>query len=107
LLFGAVMKRTALALTLLLVLLGSALAGTKLFNQAEANPSPSSTDSILRIMSPENKTYSTNNITLSVTSEQVLLWSCIMDGEYVYDLLTTRESPLSFNLSDGSHTIVA
>lgn len=30
-----------------------------------------------------------------------------MDGAYVYDLLTARESPLSFNLSDGSHTIIA
>jgi hypothetical protein len=105
LLFGAVMKKTALALTLILALLGSALAGTKLFNQAEANPSPSGPDSIIRIESPENKTYRTNNITLTITNDAGL-GSYIVDGVYAKSLFWITES-VSLNLSDGSHTIIA
>ena len=96
------MRRKVLALTLLLVLLVSALAGAKLANQAEANPKPSADSSLPRIESPENETYRTNIITLSVTSAA---------GMYVYSLdgptggfVKTTES-ISFNLSDGSHTI--
>jgi hypothetical protein len=105
------MKRKALALTLLLVLLVSALAGAKLANQAEANPEHyawHSTDIYIRIESPQNKSYRTNIITLSVTSENNLFWSPIVDGREAWPFLTTRNTPsVSFNLSDGSHTIIA
>jgi len=104
------MKRTALVLTLILALLGSALAGTKLVNQAEANPEHTawhSSNIYIRIESPENKTYRTNIITLSVTSEHNLLWRPIVDGAAAWAFLTLKDSPVSFNLSDGSHTIIA
>jgi len=98
-------KRKTVALTLILALLGLALAGTKLVNWAEANPSPSGFDSIIRIESPENKTYCTNNITLSITNDAGL-GSYIVDGAYSNSLFWTTES-VSLNLSDGSHTIIA
>jgi hypothetical protein len=104
------MKKTALALTLILALLASALAGTKLANQAEANPEHTawhSSNIYIRIESPENKTYRTNNITLSVTSEHNLMWRPIVDGTAVWAFVTLKDSPVSFNLSDGSHTIIA
>jgi hypothetical protein len=100
------LERKALALTLLLVLLVSALVGAKLANQAEANPSPSSADSIIRIESPENKTYRTNIITLSVTSEHTAIWSPIVDDAAAWAYLGIDERP-SLNLSDGSHTLIA
>ena len=98
------MKRPALALMLILAFLGSALAGTRLVNRAEANPSPSDFDSI-RIESPENKTYGTNNIRLSITNDAGL-GSYIVDGAYSNSLFWITES-VSLNLSDGSHTIIA
>ena len=98
------MKRPALALMLIVALLGSALAGTKLLNCAEANPSPSGFDSIIRIESPENKTYP-NNIRLSITNDAGL-GSYIVDGAYSNSLFWITEN-VSLNLSDGSHTIIA
>ena len=68
------MKRTALALTLIMALLISAIAGTKLVNWAKANPwlgidwvSPAGDTKppALTIMSPENTVYNSNNISLS------------------------------------------
>jgi hypothetical protein len=98
------MKRTALALTLILTLLLSAVAGTKLVNQAEANPSYGF-ESIIRIESPENKTYSTNNITLSITNDAGI-GTYIVDGVYSNNYFWVTENR-SLNLSDGSHTIIA
>ena len=100
------MKRTALALTLLLALLLSSVAGTKLVSQAEANPSPSGPDATFRIVSPENKTYRTNNITLSVTSEHAPFWYYNVDGASFKSMIWI-ENTVSLNLSDSSHTIVA
>ena len=73
-------------------------------SQAEANPSYGF-ESIIRIESPENKTYRTNNITLSITNDAGL-GSYIVDGAYSNSLFWITES-VSLNLSDGSHTIVA
>ena len=74
-LIGAVMKRTALALTVILAFLISAMAETKLINWAKANPwigtdwvSPSGATKppTLTITSPEeNSVYNSNNVTLS------------------------------------------
>jgi hypothetical protein len=100
------MKRPALTLMLILALFGSALAGTRLVSQAEANPSPSGPDYTFRTVSPENKTYSTNNITLSVTSEHAPFWYYDVDGESFKSMIWIDNS-VSLNLSDGSHTIVA
>jgi hypothetical protein len=100
------MKRPALALMLILAFLGSTLAGTRLVSQAEANPSPSGPDYTFRIVSPENKTYSTNNIALSVTSEHAPFWYYDVDGASFKSMIWIDNS-VSLNLSDGSHTIVA
>ncbi len=69
------MKRKALALTLILAFIISAMAGTKLVNWAKANPwmgtdwvSPAAATKppILTIKSPEeNSVYNSNNVTLS------------------------------------------
>jgi hypothetical protein len=99
-------KKTALALTLILALLLSLVAGTKLVSQAEANPSPSGPDYTFRIVSPENKTYRTNNITLSVTSEHAPFWHYDVDGVSFQSMIWIEDT-VSLNLSDGSHTIVA
>ncbi len=68
------MKRTALALTLVAALLLSAVAGTRLFNYAEANPylygggtSPpeGTVPPMISIVSPGNNTgYASNNISV-------------------------------------------
>ena len=64
------MKRKALALTLILVLSFTAVAGTRLFNYATANPyfiggqtpPPEGTEPpIISIVSPENNTVSASN----------------------------------------------
>lgn len=55
-------------------------------------------------MSPENKTYRTNDITLSVFSNAEM-FVYRLDGRPAGVLVNTTES-LSFNLSDGSHTII-
>jgi len=100
------MKRTTLALALILALLLSLVAGTKLVNRAEANPSPSGPDYTFRIVSPENKTYRTNNITFSVTSEHAPFWHYDVDGVSFQSMMWIEDT-VSLNLSDGSHTIVA
>lgn len=97
------MKKTGLTLTFSLALLFSLVVGTKLANQAEANPS--SSEKYIRIESPENKTYRTNNITLSITNDAGL-GTHIVDGEYAKSLFWIKES-VSLNLSEGSHTIIA
>ena len=76
-------------------------------NQAEPNPSPSGPDATFRIVSPENKTYRTNKITLSVTSEHAPFWYYDVDGALVGPGMIWIENSVSLNLSDGSHTIVA
>jgi len=67
------MKRTALVLTLTLTLLFFEVAGTQFVNLADANPeaySSSGTSNVsVLIMSPENKTYDTNNIQVTITAE--------------------------------------
>lgn len=59
------MKRTSLALTLILVLLFSGVAGTILVKVAKANPFP--TDPVISIESPANKTYNINSLVLNIT----------------------------------------
>ena len=67
---GAVTKKTTL--TLLLILLLISITGAKMVNWAAANPYPyTHCDSSLvtvSILSPENKTYDTNSILLTVTA---------------------------------------
>ena len=100
------MNRTALALALIVALLLSLVAGTKLVSQAEANPSPSGPDYTFRIVSPENKTYRTNNITLSVTSEHAPFWHYDVDNVSFQSMMWIEDT-VSLTLSDGSHTIKA
>jgi hypothetical protein len=53
---------TAALLSMLLI---SALAGEQLFNFASAESNPVAKPPVITIVSPENKTYATNNITFS------------------------------------------
>jgi hypothetical protein len=59
------MKRTASALTLILALLFSGVAGTILVKVTKANPFP--TDPVISIESPANKTYNVNSLVLNIT----------------------------------------
>ena len=59
------MKRTAVALTLILVLMFSGVAGAILVKVAKANPFP--TEPVISIESPANKTYNVNSLVLGVT----------------------------------------
>jgi hypothetical protein len=59
------MKRKALTVTFMLVLLVSVVAEISVINLAKANPFPSSP--LISIESPKNKTYTVNSIVLKVT----------------------------------------
>jgi len=64
------MEKPALAIALTSMLLVSALAGTLLINAGIANPTNLGTTVML--LSPENKTYAQNTISIAFTySEQV------------------------------------
>jgi hypothetical protein len=58
-------KKHLLTAALLSMLLISALAGEQLFKSARAESNPVAEPPVITIFSPENKTYATNNITLS------------------------------------------
>ena len=68
---GAVMKRTALALQLIVVVIVTAVAGIQFVSLAKANwvPAkprvPSPLPPTLSVMSPENRTYDSKNVTLN------------------------------------------
>jgi hypothetical protein len=79
------MKRTAVALTLILTLLFSTAAGIQIVNLAAANflPADLSFPRVL-IMSPENKTYTDNVDLIFVASYNNLTlqgFSCVIDDE--------------------------
>jgi hypothetical protein len=62
------MKRTATALTLIMALLFSAMAGTQIIFLVKANPlTVSPNNPIIIIESPTNDTYNVNSLTLNVT----------------------------------------
>src|SRR4030042_938042 len=71
------MKRTALALTLILALLFSVVAGTQLINLADANPDPykmgfkKQRHCNITIQSPQDITYYTEPILLNFTAKKV------------------------------------
>ena len=65
LLFGAVMKRTALALSFVLLLSISVVVGMQFVEVARANPAIE-INTIIQIDSPKNITYTTENIPLNV-----------------------------------------
>ena len=66
------MKKAASALALILALLVSYLAGSKMISPSVANPYPyTNCDSsfvTVSIVSPENRTYNTNVIQLTITA---------------------------------------
>lgn len=115
------MKRTASTLTLIIVILFSAVVGMPFAKLAKANP-----DSIIKyligiiIESPENKTYRTNEINVNIyaytqmgpdfTPLKDVGYS--VDGvPFVYfaDPVGTNiaNESVALNLTEGSHTIVA
>jgi hypothetical protein len=115
------MKRTALSLTLILVIVISTIEGAKLVNWATANPYPyTNCDSsfvTVSVLSPENKTYDTNSILVAIFAGAYPgVWgvSYSLDGGPLTDLAPGKWNGHIFNesvwlnrLSKGSHNIVA
>jgi hypothetical protein len=64
------MKRKALALTLIMALLFSAVAGSQLVNLGQANPIPELYTK-LNIENPQNTTYNVNTLTLNFSVESL------------------------------------
>jgi hypothetical protein len=104
------MKRRALALTFILSLLVSVLAGTLLIQnggtlivQAETANSnliiEGDTNANVTIQSPENKTYNENNVTLAVTVESDVPPSNYFDGS-LFDLFLMYGCALDYDTSD-------
>jgi hypothetical protein len=80
------MNRKALALTLILALLFSAVAGTQLSFFAKANFVFPPSNPVITIESPANRTYSTNSLSLEVTF-RTYKTGYIMSGRiYTYSL---------------------
>jgi len=77
-------KRTALALTLILALSFSAVAGTQVDKVAKANPRPTEplTPPVIEILSPDNnKTYASRNVTLAfIVREPDVPWNPCTDS---------------------------
>jgi hypothetical protein len=104
------MKRTVLALALILVLFFSVLTGTGVVNLAKANPNfyhlPGA-----RIISPWNDTYSTNIIQLEIegpsyTASTIKCWYRVDDEEGVYvDWVNGETLKRELNLTEGTHSI--
>ena len=115
------MKRTASALTLILAIIVSTIAGAKLVNWAGANPYPyTNCDSsfvTVSVLAPENKTYDTNSIQVTITAGAfpgVWYVGYSVDGEPFIEVApghplghTFNESVQLNQLSEGSHNIVA
>jgi hypothetical protein len=115
------MKKTALALILILALLVSTMAGAKLVNWAVANPYPyTNCDSsfvTVSILLPENKTYDTNSILVTIFAGAypgVMGVGYSVDGGPITELAPEKWNGHTFNqsvflngLSKGSHNIVA
>jgi hypothetical protein len=109
-----------LALVLISALLGSATAAN-IVKLAEANPYPythcDSSFVTVSVISPENKTYSTNNIQVTITAGAYpgvwFVWYSVDGGSFIevapgHPLGHTFSESLSLNrLSRGSHNIVA
>jgi hypothetical protein len=115
------MKRTALALTLISALLVSTIAGAKLVNLAVSNSYPyTNCDSsfvTVSVLSPENKTYDTNRILVTIFAGAypgVMGVGYSVDGGPITELAPEMWDGHTFNLSvwlnglsKGSHIIVA
>jgi hypothetical protein len=115
------MKRTALASTLLLAIIASTLLGAKPVDWATANPYPytncSSSFATVSVLSPENKSYDTNSILISIFAGAYPgVWgvSYSLDGGPLMDLAPEKWNGHTFNesvwlnrLTKGTHNIVA
>jgi hypothetical protein len=116
------MKRTALALTLIIVIIFSTVVGVQFAKLVKANPEPSIIKYliIISIESPANKTYNTNTILLNISAFTQMgpdftpltaVRYSIDGGPFVYfaDPVETNVANDSawLDLPEGSHTIVA
>ena len=125
------MKRTALALTLMLTFLFAAVAGVQFANVVEANFFMPPADTVLEIEYPRNVTYDTNTIELrfSVETNLGVLYFYSLDGQERREANTTTVSQVPLpeyppfidgtlwtrrtehgivllpNLSKGAHTV--
>ena len=118
------MKKTALTLSLIFVLLLSMLAATWFVGLAEANPEPAIYESYgITILSPKNTTYYTNAVNLQI--KVISYWygfdsfRISVDGgpwdyqydyieqstRYHYNQVVTYCKPIPLNLIEGSHTL--
>ena len=125
LLIGAIIKRTALTLTLTVALLLYVISGTRFDKVAKANPGPIEplTPPVIEMLSPENMTYVSRNVTLAfITREPDIPWNpCYhayidmvayrLDGsDNNLLLISGREKFYNFSLtlsslSEGSHSL--
>lgn len=106
------MNKQALATALLAVLLSAALAETSLINTVTANPISWGTKVVL--LSPENKTYTQNTISITFQYDQQMkcnpYYKYILDGNESALLLAefdgTENHAKITDLSDGVHTLI-
>jgi hypothetical protein len=75
------MKRKALAFALILALLVSVVAGTLLVRLVKANGYPPTVDTEIEIDNPQNKTYTSNTITL-----KFYVWEAFSSPNFFYSL---------------------
>jgi hypothetical protein len=102
------MKRKALALTLVWALLFSAVAGTVMVNLAQSNPvAPAD----IEVYSPQNKVYYSNKIELGFIAPSRYIYSRINFTSFSYSLDGQAKVPIIGNttvtgLSWGTHSMV-
>jgi hypothetical protein len=117
------MKKKAYTLSFILALLLFVSDGTWFVSMVEANPEPAKIDELgwgINILSPENKTYFTNSVNLTIEFYHHFAsgdFRYSLDGDswnylygesvwYHYDYVKTTPKTIPLNLSDGSHTVV-
>ena len=113
-LLGAVVKKTAYTLALILVLLFTVLTGTWFANLAKGNPNTFFHWHGVYIVSPWNATYSTNIVQLEIqgpplTSASGFIpekcWYRVDDEEKTYLDWDAEMVKDELNLTEGTHSI--
>lgn len=102
------MKRTAIALTLILTLLFSAVPGTLIVNLAQANPI---VPADIEVYSPENKVYYSNEVELGFIAPSRYIYPRINFTSFSYSFDGQANVTISGNttvtgLSWGTHSLV-
>jgi hypothetical protein len=117
----SLLKRSALAIALILVLLFSVLTGTLFIDVGESTiPAPSGSHAFATILSPKDKAYLTNPVNLTVSGYShywnVNLieyrvdngsWVILYQNRVYAGWTSVIDRYISLNLSQGIHTITA